>query len=502
MRFFLSIFSIYFLVFNLTKIYLYKIDLIIHYSTVNMNQNNQNQVMLLNLVTNFEDLSNKGEIGIYSKEEFMQLINFYNTRNDLEKALETIDIAISQFKYITKFYLVKSRLLIESNKPKQALKQIRYCEKISGYDFEVKLLKAKALSMMGKVESVSNLLEELKAFASVENRVDICLIKSYNSEYSGDYDNMFVLLKEALSIEPTNKEALDRIMSATLLTKKYFESVEFHEKLINENPYNYMAWFNVGQIYSILSEYEKAIDYIEYSFIIEPNFEDGYLQYSELCNQVGKYKNAVKIYEEYLEKFEADSELYTNLANSYVNLGILKKAKKYTYKSIETDPYNDEAYFLLGEIFKKQEKWQNALNAYHKAAEFDEYREEYLEALAETYFKLKEYDKSEYYFDELVSMDTPEEGYYIKYIYSLVGIEKYSKALQIVKKSEDIVYSTQIKYLVAVIYFKMNNRKEGLYHLDSALNDDGGANHKIFFDLAPEFTHDRDVISLIAYHLK
>ncbi len=467
-----------------------------------MNQNNQNQVVLLNLVTNFEDLSNKGEVGTYSKEEFMQLINFYKSKNDLEKALETTDIAIGQFKYITKFYLVKSKLLIECNRPKQALKQVRYCEKISGYDFDVKLTKAKALSMIGKVESVEGLLNELKTFASVDNRVDICLIKSYNSEYSEDYEGMFRLLKEALIIDPTNKEALERMMSATLLTKKYFESIEFYEKLIDQNPYNHIAWFNMGQIHSILSEYEKAIDCIEYSFIINSDFEDGYLQYSELCNQMGLFQNAAKVYEEYLENFDPDSEVYVNLASSYMSLGILKKAKKYVYKSIENDPYNDEAYFLLGEIFKKQEKWQNALNAYHKATELDDYREEYLGALAEIYFKLNDYLKAEYYFDQLISMDTPEESYYVKYISFLISIEKYSKAFDIVKKSEDLVYTPQMEYLISVIYFKINNRKKGLYHLDNALNDDDLGDHQIFFDLAPELKDDKDVTSIIEYHLK
>ncbi len=467
-----------------------------------MNQNNQEQVVLLNLVTNFEDLSNKGEVGVYSKEEFVQLINFYKSKNDLEKALETTDIAIGQFRYITKFYLIKSKLLIESKKPKQALKQIKYCEKISGYDFDVKLLKAKALSMMGKIDSVVSLLNDLKTFASVDNRVDICLIKSYNSEYSEDYEDMFDMLKEALSIEPTNKEALERMMSATLLTKKYFESIEFYEKLIDENPYNHLAWFNMGQIHSILSEYEKAVDCIEYSFIINPNFEEGYIQYSELCNQMGLFKDATKVYEEYLEKFEADSDIYVNLASSYINLGIVDNAEKYIYKSIETDPYNDEAYFLLGEIFKKQEKWQNALNAYHKAAELDDYREEYLGALAEIYFKLEDYHKAEHYFDQLMSMDTPEEVYYIRYISFLISMEKYSKAFEIVKKAEDVMYSPQIGYLVAVIYFKINNRKKGLYYLDSALGEDEFNEHKIFFDLAPELKDDKDIVAIIEYHLK
>ena len=464
-----------------------------------MNENNKNSYLLQTLVSNFEVLIDKGEIGTFNKEEFSQLINFYRSKNNIEKAIEITDLAIEQFKYITNFYMVKSSLLLDINKPILALEYIEHCDDISPYAIEVKLLKAKALSMSGDTENAFAMLEELKSFSSLNHNVEINIIKSYLFEHSGDYEEMFDILKDALIQEPQNKEALERINIVTIFTKKYEESIDFHNQLIDDSPYNYLAWFNIGQIYTVLSEYEDAISSLEYSFLINPSFESGYLEYADLCLQTSNFSKAVIVYEEYLTLFEGDSELYVNLIHSYIKLNNLKKAKKHAFTSIKIDSYNDEAYFLLGEIYRKDQKWEKALNAFHKAVEIEEDREEYYEGLAEMYIKLKDNSKAEKYFDILISMDTPEEQYYIKYITFLLTNKNYKKAYNIIEKSEDIVYSPLFTYLKSIIYFKVNNRKEALILLDTALEDDF-EEHKMLFKLAPELKEDNDVVSIINYY--
>ncbi len=464
-----------------------------------MNDNNKNTYLLQNLVSGFEVLIERGEIGTYNKDEFLQLINFYRSKCNIGKSLEIVDLAIEQFKYITDFYIVKSSLLLESNNPNLALNYLDHCENISPYAFDVKILKAKAYAMKGDIEKANELLDDLKSFSSLNFNVEVNIIKSYIYEYLGEYEDMFDILKDALILDPLNKEALKRINIATIFTKKYEESIDFHKKLIDGTPYNYLAWFNIGQIYTVLSEYEEAIESLEYSFLINPDFEDGYLEYSDLCNQIGKYKKATIVYEEYLELFDGDSELYVNLIYAHLKLKNFDKAERYAIESIKADSYNDEAYFLLGQVYKSNQRWQKALNAFHKAIEIEREREDYYEALADMYIKLKDYNKAEKYFDVIMSMDTLEEKYYVKYIRFLLENKKYNKAYDIIEKSEDIVYSPLFNYLKSVIYFKVDNRKEALLILDSALEDDF-EEHDMLFELAPELKNDKEVASILNYY--
>ena len=464
-----------------------------------MNENNQNTQVLQNLVLNFEALLEKGEIGTFNKDEFEQLISFYKSTSNLDKALEITDLAIEQFQYITDFYLIKGDLLLQNHNPDEALKYIQHCVEISPYSFDVKLLKAKALSMKGNLLEVEDLLKELKTFSKLNYSAEFSIIYSYNAEYSGDYESMFYHLKDALIIDPQNIEALEKIRTATILTRKYDESLDFHSKLIDESPYNYMAWYNLGQIYSTLSEYENAIDCLEYSFIINSDFEIGYLEYGDLCMLTGNYVKASMVYDEYLEKFEGDSEVYANLIQCNIKLKNLKKAKECAYNSIKMDPFNDEAYFLLGLIYKKLRNWQKALNAFHKAMELDEDREEYIDGVAEMYLKLKDYKRAELYYDMLVDTSTPEEHYYIKYILYLLKQNKYNKAIQVIKISEDAAYSPLFNYLEALIKFRQNNKKEALLSLDNAISE-SKEDCKQFLKWAPELKFDKDVISVINYY--
>ncbi len=464
-----------------------------------MNDNNKNTYLLQNLVSDFEVLIERGEIGNYNKEEFLQLINFYRDKCNIQKSIEIVDLAIEQYKYITDFYIVKGDLLLEINNPELALKYISHCENISPYAFDVKILQAKAYAMMGDIDVSNALLDELKSFSNLNFNVEVNIIRSYIYEHLGEYEEMFNLLKETLIIDPLNKEALKRINTATIFTKKYEESIDFHKKLIDSIPYNHLAWFNVGQIYTVLSEYEEAIDSLEYSFLINPDFEDGYLEYADLCNQIGKYQKATIVYEEYLDIFDGDSELYTNLIYAHLKLKNLDNAEKFAIEAIKTDSYNDEAFFLLGQVYRSRNKWEKALNAFHKAIDIESDREEYFEALAEMYIKLNDNKKAEKFFDIIMSMDTPEEQYYIKYIRFLLSIKKYDKAYNIIEKSEDIVYSPLFNYLKSIIYFKADNKKEALLILDSAL-EDSYEDHDMLFELAPELKNDKEVTSIINYY--
>jgi len=464
-----------------------------------MNDNNKNTYLLQNLVSNFEVLIDRGEIGSYNKVEFLQLINFYRSKNNIEKALEIVDIAIEQFKYITNFYILKSSLLLELKKPTFALKYIDHCENISPYSVEVKILKAKAFGMKGDLENAIKLLNELKTFSNLNHSAEINIIKSFIAEHTGEYEQMFDLLKEALILDPLNEEALERINLATSYTKKYEESIDFHLKLIESSPYNYRAWFNLGQIYIVLSEYEEAIDSLEYSFLINENFEEGYLVYADMCSQIGSHNKAVVVYEEYLKLFEADSELYINLIKSHLKLKNFNKAEEYAISSIKLDSYNDEAYFLLGEVYRNNQRWEKALNAYHMAIEIEGEREEYYGALTEMYINLGDLKKAEKFFDVIMSMDTPEEEYYINYILFLMANKNYSKANEIIEMSEDIVYSPVFKYIQSVICFKLNNKKEALLVLDSAL-EESFEEYKMLFELAPELKSDKEVMSVITYY--
>src|SRR5690625_6815507 len=92
------------------------------------------------------------------------------------------------------------------------------------------------------------------------------------------------------------------------MINSFEESIELHKHIINEDPYSYMAWYNLGQAYSCVGQYEKALAAYEYSYLIEPGFELGYQDRGDLFFELGRYKEALECYNEWRSE-EHTSEL-------------------------------------------------------------------------------------------------------------------------------------------------------------------------------------------------
>jgi tetratricopeptide (TPR) repeat protein len=151
----------------------------------------------------------------------------------------------------------------------------------------------------------------------------------------------------------------------------------------------------------------------EYSFIINPEFESGYLDCADTCLQIRNYEKALEIYIEANNKFGPNNELMVNIAHCYIYLNRIGIAKQWLLKAIKLDGYNDEAFFLLGECYSRDQVWYNAINAYHKAIELENRREEYYLGLAKAYLAVEDYNKATVNF-QMATQTGPEDTLYWK----------------------------------------------------------------------------------------
>jgi tetratricopeptide (TPR) repeat protein len=443
----------------------------------------------------------RGEVGFFDRKEFLKLIDYYLEEQLIDKAIEVVDYALEQHSYIIEFYLVKSRLLLKKNSPKLAIHYIEHAEKISPYEAEVKVLKAKALSMLGAVGEARNIIAEISSISDQVNNAEIGLCEAYIFEYEGNYEKMYLRLKEVLFLSPENEEALEKINYASALARRFEENIDFHNELLDRNPYNYLAWYNLGQSYANIGEYEEAIDAMEYSFIINSEFESGYLDCADMCIQINRFSQAAEIFKEYLVSFDKDPFVLVNLVHCLLELGEVNEAKEFALDAVKLDPYNDEGFYLLADIYQKEQNWESALNAYFKAIEIEDNREEYYEGLAKMYIKLNEPRKAEKFFDEMLQLEPSEEHYYESYIRFLISTGNFTKGLKVIKLSEENVYSPEILYMKIICLLGMNKKSRALALLDILLEEDY-EKHTLLAEFMPETLNDETIQSIIKYYKK
>jgi len=453
---------------------------------------------LINLVSEFECKFEQGEIGYVDEKVFLQLLEYYEDEYLFDKALEVVDYAIAQYKYRSEFYIIKARLLLSKTKVKDCLALLEIAENIAPFEREISIIRARAHAINKDFTAAHSILDDLKLGATKSDSVDILIAESFIYEHMKDYNAMYDALSNAVLIDTKNEEAMERIWISAELSRRYEDSVQLHLTIIDKDPYNYQAWYNLGHGYNCIWEYEKAIDALEYSFIINPEFESGYLDCADTCLQIRNYEKALEIYIEANNKFGPNNELMVNIAHCYIYLNRIGIAKQWLLKAIKLDGFNDEAYFLLGECYSRDQVWYNAINAYHKAIELENRREEYYLGLAKAYLAVEDYNKATVNF-QMATQTGPEDTLYWKeYICFLIKMGLHDEAIQVLDEAEDHTYGPDLLYCRAVTEYFLKNKVDCLELLEEALMEDYDQ-HTLIFEIAPELKLDKEINSMIKY---
>jgi tetratricopeptide (TPR) repeat protein len=454
---------------------------------------------LINLVSDFESKFEQGILDYVDEKTIYQLIEYYESEAQFDKAMEVVEVAIEQFKYRSDFYLMKARILFNDNKITDCLNELKIAETISPYEKDILILKVKAYCAKKNLKEANSCLKQLKDFSLNGEKLEYYLGESYIYEAKKEYKAMYQSLKCALKKDPNNLEALERFWVAVDLSREYENSIEFHKSLIDESPYNHLAWYNLGLSYSFNWEYDKAIESLEYSFIINPSFEQGYLECAEICIQEGRIQKALDIYIEANNRFGPETDIMVNIASCYLQMDKLADARMILLKALRMESHNEEIYFLLGESYAKAESWYSAINAYLKAIDIDDSREEFFLALAKAYVKVEDYNKATVNFHKATKICVEESLYWKEYVCFVLKLGLYEEAIQILDEADEHTFGADLLYCRAITLFFIKRKKEGLEILTEAMEEDFEM-HKIIYELAPELEVDKDINAMIKYY--
>lgn len=453
---------------------------------------------LKNLVDNFEAMSIAGAVMFPADKPYFELINFFEEEMQLEKALDVVEYAIEQFQFRSDFYIIKARLLFLVGNIEHSLEVLDVSDSIAPFEFEARTLRAKLFAAQGLQNLAIAIVDDLKSYVTHSDKVDLLLCEGYIYETNNDFEAMFQCLKKALIIDPRNHAALRQILLSVELSKNYEESILLYKLIINEDPYSFMAWYNLGHAYSCVGDYELAIDAYEYSFLIKSDFETGYLDCAELCFQMRQYKRALDIYNEITEKFGQDTEVLVNAAHCEFQLGDVLNAKAHLRHSLKIDPYDDEALYLLANCLMFEERWVVAINTLKNAISIDEEREEYYHSIARCYMNIGDFKKAKNYYALAAETGVEQSNYWEEYVSFLIKIGDTQEALDVIEQAEDFTYSDKLMYCKAYLYLKNNDKQQAMSFLEEALLENGD-NSKFLLDLAPELKQNKEVLSAIKY---
>lgn len=463
-----------------------------------MEQQTKRDSAVMLLVSRFEAMQENDNLDYLDMKSIHLLISHYERESMFEIALDVVEIAINKYKYRADFYIAKARILLELGIIDQAISYLDKAEMKAPYEIEITLLRAKAICQLGNDEDALAILEPLKNLVNVDDLMQITMTEAYIYDMMGEYSIVIEKLRKVLYHNPLHDEALHLMWNSLEMHREFQQSIQITEDLIDLNPYNYLAWYILGHSYAAEMEYEKAIDAMEYSFIINSDYKQGYLECAELCMDMCRYAQALSIYKEYTHRFGADTEVQVNMAQCQLHLSDHTSAKINLLKAVKREKSDEQIYFLLGQCYSKDGQWYKAIAAYHKAIDIDDSIEDYYLSLAQAFVEVEDYNKATVNFHNAADLNPNCNKIWTSYTSFLIKLGLHQEADRLLNEAFIYAYGADMLYCHAVALFFLGKQKKGLEQLKEALIEDFEG-HIALFNLAPELEVDKDIMAMIKY---
>ncbi|HMV23831.1 MAG TPA: tetratricopeptide repeat protein [Saprospiraceae bacterium] len=449
------------------------------------------------LVSDYTIMLENGEIDFIKEDDWQSLIDYFVINNRLSDALEVSQKAIEQHNFSIELHINHARMLLANEFYREAVLFVEEKSYLSPNDPEFILVKAQGMLNLGEEDCCQELISSIKKDADNDLLTDILLTETDLYERAQEFDLMFDALQNILLIHPDNTEALERIWLCTELSGRYEDSILLHQKIIENDSYSFQAWYNLGQAYFSMEQYDQAADAFEYAYLINEDFEFAYRDRGESLLLLTHYELALNCYQEVKERFVPDADLYCKIGQCYAFLEQPELAIDHFSVSLQMGNTTGEVHFHLGVCLVTLEKFIGAEQSLRKAVELEPEREEYHLALADLYFQQENYELASISYQKAV--DLAPENYLIwcQYAGFLLLTHGDEAAMEAIDEALFYSDSAELHYLKVVCMLSAGKRQEAIINL-MKLMDTYPEHADYVYEVMPDLKDDAEVTAIIA----
>ena len=358
---------------------------------------NQFKNELNQILNNYRNLRNEFAHQFIDEDTFEIIIDYYDEREQLQKALEAANFGVAQFPYSSVLLLKKADLLIATTKYNEALEILEQASLLDAGDLNLYILKTDAYLATDQQHKAIVLLEEVLHLFDGKEKIELLFELADVYDDHENFEKVFDCLVYILQIDGTNEEALYKICYWADHTKRNDESITLHLHLIDQNPYSELAWFNLGSAYQGIKLYEKSIDAYKYVLAINEKFDFAYRNIGDAYMRLRKYKDAIEHLLKVLELAKPEEVIYQALGYCYEKLKQPAEARFYYKKAVHLNPDNASLHYKIAVTYMLQEQWKNAIKLLETSLKVFRLHPEFNFAMAKCYFQLDNFEQTIHY---------------------------------------------------------------------------------------------------------
>ncbi len=458
----------------------------------------QDREELKELLKQFENLKSGKSNSFLEEDSFERIIDYFDEKENLSAALEAVDYGTEQYPYSSALLLKKADLLIALRRYKESLFVLEQAELLDSKDTNLYILKTDAYLALDQQQKAAAVLEA--ALDDFEGEEKIDLLFELADVYD-DYENfgkVFDCLKIILDLEPNNEEALYKICFWTDFTGRNEEGIRLHQQIIDNFPFNELAWFNLGAAYQGLKLYEKALDAYQYAVAIDDKFDYAWRNMGDAFIRLRKYKDAVEVLEKVLELARPEDVIYEAIGHSYDKMGNYAQARFHYRKASHLNNDDSQLHYKIACTYMNEGTWESAIKSLEVALRIHRMQPEYNLAMGQCYMELKKLEDAITYFGNVVRVRPKNLNGWIELLKCLYKAELFDEALEYAGFAYEQTDGKPIFiFYKSAVYFAMSKSKEALLQLELGMSINPKLVKK-FIELNPAILQNQQVVDVIA----
>jgi len=462
----------------------------------------KNDNELHELLKTYENLKKGRTNSFLDEEAFEKIIDYFDEKEDLGRALEAAVKAAEQYPFSSAMLIRKADLLIAARKYREALDILNHAAMLDSCDINIYILKTDVYLAMEKHEMAVEILEEALLLFSGEQKLELLFeLADVYDDYE-EFEKVFDCLKLILEEDPNNEEALYKICFWTDFTGRNEEGIKLHKKIIDDFPYNELAWFNLAAAYQGIKLYEKALDAYQYAIAIDDKFDYAYRNMADAYIRLRKYKEAIEVLEKVIELSKPEALIYEAIGHCYDKLHNNAQARIYFRKATHITPEDSKLYYKLACTYFNEAHWDSAARQLESAIRIHPYQAEYNLLMGECKMQLGFYKDAVHFFSEAVTARPKNPRCWEALIRCLYKGDFLGEAEDQVMAAISYTNSKPIFiYYLSLILFALGKPKEAILHLEKGLAIAPRLVKK-FVELNPAILQNRQVVEIIARRKK
>ena len=225
--------------------------------------------------------------------------------------------------------------------------------------------------------------------------------------------------------------------------ENYDKAIQDYSKAIELNPNNASYFDNRGNIYFNLENYDKAIQDFNKAIELNPNNALTYYNRGSAYNNLKNYDKAIQDFNKAIELNSNNASYFNNRGSAYGNLEKYEEAIQDFNKAIELNPNNPSYFSNRGSAYGNLEKYEEAIQDFNKAIELNPNNPSYFYNRGITYEDLGESDKAINDFNNVIKLD-PNSNFAME-LKKVISTLKENEKKENIQQNNKIIYTSKDK---------------------------------------------------------